>query len=593
MIHQATTLPELLIVRAREQPNDIAQWYLDENDQWSSVSVKEFYHKVVDLAWTLKSFGIDKGHAVAIMVATGLEWELIHHAILALGGIVVGIDPDEATEQLELIVKIASIKTLIIDRIERLDKFTVKAMEPLQSIIHLDAPLAVECTEKLSFLAIPKPRSNRQEPKPLPNIISPDDIATIIFTSGTTGTPKGIAYRHEQIVAAIAAILNAYPELSQLPCHLVCWLPLSNLFQRIINLCAVASGAEVYFVNNPQQIVHYLPQINPHIFIAIPRFYEKLYQGLEAKLDKQPKLVTSLLRLCLDLGETDSKLGKWLRATNRRLFRSFTGHFGRNIRFVVSGSAPMPLSLLKRFYSMGIIILEAYGLSENVIPITANRLSDFRFGSVGKPLKGNTVALANDGELLVKGKGVFQGYLANQESARHLNIDGYLASGDYAEIDAQGFIRLRGRKSELFKTSTGRKIAPIAIEALLQQSPAVEHAVIFGESRKFLVSLITTAMPSLFDDATRLIEAQELAVNLAEHISALPSYKRPAGIVLSLTGLSIERQELTGTLKVRRQNVYQHYRNWIDKLYQALDDPHSTIHKQPIVIEQKIVLLKL
>jgi long-chain acyl-CoA synthetase len=593
MTRQATTLPELLIIRANERPNDTTQWYLDDNGQWSPASFQDFYHQVVNLAWTLKSFGIDKGNVVAIMAATGLEWELLHHAVLALGGIVVGIDPDEATEQLELIVNIAGIKVLIIDHAEHLNRFKTETTERLQSVIHFGDRSTAKPIENLTFLAVPGMPPNGPEPMPLPNVISPHDIATIVFTSGTTGTPKGIAYRHEQINAAITAILDTYPELSQLPCHLVCWLPLSNLFQRIINLCAIASGAEVYFVNKPQRVVDYLPQINPHIFIAVPRFYEKLYQGLEAKLDKQPRLVAKLLRLCLNAGETDSKPGRLFRAINRRLFRAFIGLFGNNLRFVVSGSAPMPIRLLRRFYSMGIIALEAYGLSENVVPIAANRFTDFRFGSVGKPLKGNTVALGNDGELLVKGQGVFTGYLANQEPDRHLTADGYLASGDYAQIDSLGYIRLLGRKSELFKTSTGRKIAPVAIETLLKHTPSVEHAVVFGESRKFLVSLITTAMPSPLDDTSAIVKAQELAMNLAECIAELPNYKRPAGIVLSFTRLSFERQELTGTLKVRRKNVYREYSAWIDTLYQALDDPRSAIHKHPIVVKREIVLLKL
>ncbi|WP_446810229.1 AMP-dependent synthetase/ligase [Methylomonas sp. 2BW1-5-20] len=593
MNRQATTLPALLEVSAREKPNEIAAWYLDKNEQWSPVSFQEFYRRIIGLTWKFKSLGIDKGHVVAIMATTGLEWELLHHAVLAIGGIVVGIDPDEATEQLALIVKTAGIKTLIIDKSERLDKFGAAETAQLQSIIRFGSPTTDKNIEKLTSLDILGILPDGPEPRPLGSTIHPEDIATIIFTSGTTGTPKGVAYRHEQIIAAIKSILDTYPELSELPCHLVCWLPLSNLFQRIINLCAIASGAQVYFVNRPQLLLDYLPGINPHIFIAVPRFYEKLYQGLEAKLNQHPKPVARLLRLCLSVGETDSNPGKIFRTINRRLFHSFIAIFGENIRFAVSGSAPMPLSLLRRFYSLGLVVLEAYGLSENVIPIAANRFSEFRFGSVGKPMKGNTVLQAEDHELLVKGQGVFNGYLASQDPVRHLNADGYLATGDYAEIDAQGFIHLRGRKSELFKTSTGRKIAPVAIETLLQHTPEVEHAIVFGESRQFLISLITTAEHRPLDNITAIAQAQKLAMNLKERIAELPNYKRPVGVILRYASLSIERQELTGTLKVRRQNIYRQYHALIDALYQALDDPSSAIHKQPIVIEQGIVLLKL
>lgn len=590
---QKQTLPGLLKTRARETPQEVAHWTLDNEGRWVSISFYRFYQEVVDLAWTLKAQGVSKGHVVAIMAATGREWELIHHAVLSLGGIVVGIDPGEIPEQLDGLVKISGIQTLVIDRLDRLDKFCVDLKAQFKSIITFDErALESEIAEPV-FINIPPSQTKELNNTLLPDVVGPEDIATIIFTSGTTGTPKGIAYRHDQIIAAIDAILHNYPQLAQLPCHLACWLPLSNLFQRIVNLCALASGAEVYFVVQPQKIIEYLPQINPHIFIAVPRFYEKLYQGFEVKLGQQPKIVVQCLRYCLTAGESNSLSGKLFRKINSRLFKSFTALFGNNIRYMVSGSAPMPAWLLKRFNAMGLLILEAYGLSENVLPIAANRLTDYRFGTVGKALKNNSIMLAEDGELLVKGVGVFNGYLTDQQHGHNLNEDGYLASGDYAEIDSQGFIRLTGRKSEVFKTSTGRKIAPVSIEAMLQNYPAVENAVIFGESRKFLVALIVVGVSPCINEVEIIAYAQELAAGFAKCVTDLPEYKRPVGVVLSFTSLSVKQQELTGNLKLRRKNILQRYGLWIDELYNALDEPQSVIHRQPLLINPKIVLLKL
>jgi long-chain acyl-CoA synthetase len=592
MIEQHT-LPELLKTRAREKPQEVAQWVLDNEGRWLPISFHCFYQEVVDLAWKLKAQGINKGHLVAIMAVTGREWELIHHAVLSLGGIVVGIDPGEVSEQLEGIVKIAGIQTLVIDRMERLEKFHEGIKARFDLIITFDERAVESESTKSIFINIPKKQAGELKNAPLPEVVSSEDIATIIFTSGTTGTPKGIAYRHGQIIAAVDAILQTYPELTQLPCHLACWLPLSNLFQRIVNLCALASGAEVYFVEQPQKIIEYLPQINPHIFIAVPRFYEKLYQGFEVKLGQQPKIVVQCLRYCLTAGESNSLIGKLFRKINYRLFKPFTALFGSNIRYMVSGSAPISLWLLKRFDAMGLLILEAYGLSENVVPIAANRRTDYLFGSVGKALKGNIIMLAEDGELLVKGIGVFNGYLADQQHDSSLNADGYFASGDYAEIDSQGFIRLTGRKSEVFKTSTGRKIAPVAIEELLQHDPRVEHAVVFGESRKFLVALISVGTSRPIDEASTFAYAQKLSVGLARCVLDLPEYKRPGGVILSFKSLSIEQQDLTGSLKLRRKNIQQRYGVWIDELYNALDEPESIIHRQPLLIDPEIVLLKL
>ncbi|MFA5921088.1 MAG: AMP-binding protein [Methylococcaceae bacterium] len=588
MIEQ-NSLPALLKTKAREKPQEVAQWILDNEGRWLSINFHSFYQEVVDLAWKLIALGINKGDVIAIMAATGREWELIHQAVLALGGIVVGIDPGEKSEQAEGIVKVAGIQTLVIDRLERLDIFREGIKAQFKLIITFDERSVESETTKSIFINIPKRQTGGLKNAPLPDVVHSEDIATIIFTSGTTGTPKGIAYRHDQIIAAIDAILETYPELTRPPCHLVCWMPLSNLFQRMLNLWAIACGAEVYFVEQPQKIIEYLPQINPHIFFAVPRFYEKLYQDFEIKLGQQPKIVVQCLHYCLTAGESNSLIGKLFRKINYRLFKSFTALLGSNIRYMVSGSAPMQLRLLKRFDAMGLLILEAYGLSENIVPIAANRPTDYRFGSVGKALKGNTIMLAEDSELLVKGPGVFNGYLADRQHDRSLNADGYLASGDYAEIDSHGFIRLTGRKSEVFKTSTGRKIAPVEIESYLKHDTEVEHAVVFGESRKFLVALV-------YVGAMRLEyknETQKLLIRLSKSIEDLPEYKRPVGVILIFKSLSVEQQELTANQKLRRKNIQRNYGKLVDRLYSELDDHKSIIHHQPLAINSEIMLLKL
>ncbi|WP_427501286.1 AMP-dependent synthetase/ligase [Methylomonas sp. MED-D] len=589
---QRATLPELLATRARQTPNANAHWSLDIHGQWSPTNISQFYLQAVDLAWQLKTLGIEKGQTVIVLAASSSQWELAHHAILMLGGIIVGIDPEETSEHLETISTLVKIDAMIIDRVGRLEKFGDSVFNQISTVISLE-DASESGKSKLHSVTIHDHLDEKLDHTVLSTAIFPNDIATIIFTSGTTGTPKGIAYRHEQIVTAIQAILDTFPEIGQAPCHLVCWLPLSNLFQRIVNLCALAGGSEIFFVTQPQKIIEYLPQINPHVFIAVPRFYEKLYQEVENKLNRQPKPIYHLLCYCLSAGENDSPVGCLFRFINRHLFKSFTSLFGCNIRYLISGSAPIPIWLLKRFYATGLLILESYGLSENVVPIAANRGNDYRFGTVGKPLSPNRVILAEDGELLVKGSGVFGGYVAEQQEDRRLTTDGYLASGDYAEIDEHGYIRLTGRKSDVFKTSTGRKIAPVEIEDLLKSHSKIEHAVVFGANRKFLTTLVTVGAERPEDANEMLDFARKLAKTLAETAAELPNYKRPVGAVLSFSSLSVERNELTRNLKLLRRNIQRDYGTWINQLYDALDNGDSTIHQQPLLIEPNIVLLKL
>ena len=291
-------------------------------------------------------------------------------------------------------------------------------------------------------------------------------------------------------------------------------------------------------------------------------------------------------------GESDSPVGSLFKRLNLRLFKPFRAIFGNDIRYMVSGSAAMPLWLLKRFHSMGLLILEAYGMSENAVPVAANSVLDYRFGAVGRALPGNTVVLAEDGELLVKGMGVFSGYLGEGRNNRSLNDNGFLASGDFATMDEQGFIRLTGRKSEVFKTSTGRKIAPVEIEAPLLGLSMVEHAVVFGESRKFLVALLVLGRQAESSEEEMLSLARKIRQLLPGVLADLPAYKQPAGIVLLFDSLAVERQELTSNMKIRRKIIDQHYGKWINALYNALGESDSAIQDGPVWIEPCVVLFK-
>lgn len=587
------TITQLLVKSVITNPQATAHWVLCENGCWKPISFYDFYQQVLLVSSQLQSMGMSKNDVVAIMAATGRDWEVVHHAILMFGGVVVGIDPGEISEHIGEMVKVAKIKYLLIDQLEILNKFSEEIKRDFELIIGFGKQKIEYSVKNIAFLNFSEKCVVSVEPAYSDFVSGAEDVATIIFTSGTTGKPKGIAYRHQQVISAIGSIIESYPELNKKPCRLVCWLPLSNLFQRIVNLCAMASGAEVYFVEQPQRIVEYLPKINPHIFISVPRFYEKIYQGFESKLAQQSIPIVFFTKVCLSIGEGDGFWGDIFRRINARLFRKFTSLFGDDIRYMISGSAPMPLWLLRRFDAMGLLILEAYGMSENVIPISANTYIDYRFGTVGKAMKGNSLCLSEDNELLVKGSGVFSGYLDDDLIDVRLNAEGYLATGDYAVIDQEGFIRLTGRKSEVFKTSTGRKIAPLSIEVLLQNHAQIEHVVIFGESRKFLVALVMLGVKRFDNEDNVMSFGSGLAKELGQAVSGLPDYKRPAGLVLSFRSLTIENQELTANLKLRRKAIWQRYAPIIEELYAALENLDSQIHKDVIIKNSEILLCKL
>ncbi len=535
------------------------------------------------MADRLKMLGIGPGHAVGIAGATGIEWELVHHAVLALGGVAVGIDPAETESGFRAIARTATLRALFADGNNRLAQFNVPANSGMIVALwpHIGATPDFDAARAAS--------QTRPLP-PLPARVRPSDRATIVFTSGSTGVPKGIAYRHDQMLAAVRALARAYvPRVPLFGLRFVCWLPLSNLFQRMVNLVAMERGGQIFCLSEPKAILDRLPVMAPHLFVAVPRFFEKLHHGLQVRIRQQPRPVARLLEGCLAGGEEAGARGVLCRAANRLLFRSFRRLFGRRLRFLVSGSAPLAPWLLARYESLGLPVLEAYGLSENAALIAANLPGARRRGTVGKPLPCNHVEVAEDGELLVKGPCVFDGYLGQTVGP---DADGFWRSGDYATIDADGYIRLTGRKSEVFKTSTGRKIAPAEIESVLQRLPEADHAVVFGAGRKFPVALLT--MPNakrLFERGETVGAARDLAAVLARLLESLSACRRPAGFVFRCDGLSVQQGELTGNLKLRRATLLEKNAAVLDRLYAELESARSPIHRQPIRLDAGTLLV--
>ena len=251
------------------------------------------------------------------------------------------------------------------------------------------------------------------------------------------------------------------------------------------------------------------------------------------------------------------------------MLKKLRAALGGEVRFMVSGSAAFPRWLLERFHAMGLLVLEAYGLSENVVPIAINRTSAYCFGSVGQVLDANEVQIAEDGEVLVRSRGVFGSYL--NDTAPSLSADGFLATGDLGRVDAAGFLHLVGRKSEIFKTSTGRKIAPTGIEAKLKRIEGVDHAVIFGAGRKAIIALITLT-PDFVTRSDGLNEmAREIAAQVAGVVNDEADYLRPAGLVVSRRAFSIESGELTSNLKLRRKIIEENYTTALDHLFSKLE----------------------
>ncbi|MBL8358932.1 MAG: AMP-binding protein [Rubrivivax sp.] len=577
--HSDATLGDVLRDRASRSGDLPGHWTLSSDGRWQSHSWSELHARVEALARGCTRLGLRPGDRVAFIATGTSDWDIAHWAVLAARGVVVGIDAHAPAEMLSALLELATPSALVVDRTSRLDGVRPELAASFRFVVTLgeDDPSQPALGPRVvSVRALAAEAESEAAPRAADSRPVPEDPAWIVFTSGTTGRPKGVLFRHRQIRAAMEAILDAFNDISTGD-RLASWLPLSNPFQRIVNLCAAALGAQTYYVEDPRTIMEHLPAIRPHVFIGVPRFYEKFHAVVTGRMAARGGLAAGMAHWALTTGERASTLRRQglpvppmtqaaLAVADGLVLRRIREAFGGRLRYLVSGSAPMPTWLLERLDAMGLRVLEAYGLSECIVPVATNRANALRFGTVGRAMKGVETRLGPDGELLIRSIGTFDGYVGALDEGGAVDQDGWLATGDLAQIDSDGFVRLVGRKSEVFKTSTGRRVAPQAVEAALRSVAGVEHAAVFGAGRATLLALVAVA-PDADTTATSLRHAVRAASR------ALPDYQRPAGLVVTRQPLTIETGELTGNLKLRRQVVGERYADALAQLARVVDDP--------------------
>jgi long-chain acyl-CoA synthetase len=524
------TIPALLAARVRATPGAPAFLTHAEPDAWAPVTWAAFAAEVERLAGALHGAGVGRGTRVAILGRTSVEWERAQAAALRLGAVVIGIDPNYPDDTLAHVLDTTAPEVLFVD-----DEATrVRVPAATVSRLRLTRPLRDGGEPTGSALAAESP--------------APEDDAIVTLSSGTTGAPKPIVYTHAQVCLAVDAILAAFPGI-EAGSRLACWLPLANLFQRVINFCATARGASSYVVADPREIVRHLPAINPHVFIGVPRFFEKVQAGVDERLR------SAVARWAIECGRRRTAgagpPGRLRFAIADRLVLSRVRRvFGTDIQCLISGSAPMPEWLLEWYDAVGLPVYEAYGVSENIVPVAMNRPGARRLGTVGGPMPQNELRLAADGEVRVRGAGVFRGYLGQADGPRP-DAEGFWATGDLGELSADGYLRLTGRKADAFKTAAGRWIVPAAIEARLSRATYVEYAVIVRASTGVPVAILNVD-PSKLGGA---MPADRIVGDAAAALADLPAHSRPAGFVIVTTPFSIAAGDLTTNLKLRRAAI--------------------------------------
>lgn len=541
-----STIPELLQWRARQSPTWECYMGRDNEGGWTPTTWEGLWRKTRRVAAWLRQAGLAPGERLAIQAPPCASWELFHFASLFAGASVVGIDPQAPVEHAALHLRESGARALVVARDSDLVKIPDVIRNALKFIIVLQSAGSALGGKVLAW-------DEGQVDSDTPelndcNFPAPSDPAALIFTSGSTGSSKLIEYTHQQILVACQAIAGAFPELEPGE-RTIGWLPMSHLFQRMMNLVAVARGVATYFVEDPREMMDRVREIQPSYLIGVPRFFEKLQNELER---------------------------------NAELYAPWK----RCLKFMITGSAPIAPSLLEYFYRQDLLVLEAYGLTENTVPMAANRVSDFRFGSVGKLFPQNEYRFAEDGEILVRGPGLFQGYYGQERPADRFTSDGFYRTGDCGRLDQDGFLFLTGRISDMMKTSTGRKISPAHVEAVYSRCRYLDQVVVVGHGRKYLTALVTLNTTALEMDmrkagytppnAEEMVRSTWVRRTLQQAIRELDPllapYEQVRKFAVLPEPLTVAGGELTATLKPRREQIETRYCDLIEHLYHT-DEP--------------------
>ena len=592
------TLPGFCLeaIARHNKPDTVSE---KRGGQWVQISADEFMRRVRHIALGLADLGIKPGDRVALISENRPEWSIADLAILSGGAITVPLYTTQSIDQIEYIVRDSGACAILVSG-GRILKHARKGFEAVgEQLRHVIVFEPKDATEsRATTLASVEARGGeleKENPGAFDQLLAQcraDDLATIIYTSGTTGEPKGVMLTHDNFISDVQSITLGLP-ISPNDVSLSV-LPLSHIFERTVFYVFCYVGVSVHYAASFDQVGEFLKEVRPTIMTAVPRLFEKVYHRIVKKGMSVGGLKTKIFERSLAVGQRYAELkynGKPIplalkarqAVADRLVFSKWREGIGGRLRYFVSGGAPLSPTLSYSFLGAGINILQGYGMTETCI-VCANRPGDNCVGSIGKPFGEIEVKIADDGEMLVRGRNVMRGYYEHPEATAAVMRDGWFATGDVGHIDEHGHLWITDRKKDLFKLSNGKYIAPQQIESLLKQSEFVSQVVVVGSSRKYPVALIVpewealkSALRAAGEDTKRSHE--ELAKSPAavkivqKDITAitahLTDYERVRRVALLPEEFSIDKGEMTPTLKVKRPVIDQKYGQLIDDLYRS------------------------
>jgi len=569
-----------------------------EGGVWRTRTWRQVGEAVRELATGLLALGRRREDAVAILSASRAEWVQADFAVFSVGCRTIPIYPTYPPDLIQYIVNDAGVKTLFVEDPAQLAKVleVQGKMDGLEQIVVMQGYQGEPSSQIMTWDGLRRlGRDNLERLKSdlagRVAEVKPEDIATIVYTSGTTGPPKGVVQTHGNHLGTLESAAKM-AGIEDGDTHLL-FLPLAHSFARLESFIGVHRGLTTAFAENIDKLRDNLPEVKPHFICSVPRVFEKVYAGVIAKAEAGSPLKKKIFHWAVSVGREVSKLQQARkpvpaglafkhRIAHKLVFSKLHEALGGRLRFAVSGGAPLSKEIAEFFHAAGILILEGYGLTETCPSLTFNRLDNFRFGSVGQAQPGIEIKIAADGEILGRGPNIAKGYFKKPEATAEVFLpDGWFATGDIGRLDGDGFLYITDRKKDLIVTAGGMNIAPQNIENLLKGDPFISQAMVHGDKRPYPVALLTLNPEELakFAKAQGILDTDPASLakhpKVVERVSRiveerngeLQSYAKVKKFTILPADFTVENGLLTPTLKVKRKIITEKHRELLDSLY--------------------------
>jgi long-chain acyl-CoA synthetase len=568
---------------------------------WSPITWAQARARVDHLAAGLVKLGVRAGDRVSLLSENRPEWVLADLATLSVGAADAPIYPTNTAKESAYVVQDSGSAVCFVSTQVQLDKLASvsAAMPGCTHVVCFDDELVAppgttfQCLSLSQLEALGSDTEAKAEVDRRVAALGRDDLLTLIYTSGTTGEPKGVMLTHGNMLANCEACVRALPMTSD---EVMCsFLPLSHSFERMAGyyLALLFAGATIYYAESVQKLVDNLGEVRPTVLCSVPRIYEKVYANFMAQRAAASPLKRRLIDYALEVGgavsaerqkgrEPSGLLALKYKVAFDLVFSKLHARLGGRLRFGVSGGAALSRDIALFFHAANILVLEGYGLSETAPVLTCNRPDAYRFGTVGRAIDNVELKIAADGEILARGPNVMRGYFDKPEATREVLLDdGWFATGDIGELDAQGFLKITDRKKDLFKTAGGKYIAPQMLENHLKVQRFIEQACVVGDQRPYCIAVLAPAFEALeawahaegiaFTDRAALCAHPRVLAQLQAGVDAVNAhvarYEQVKYFVVAPTPFTQENGLLTPSIKVKRKAVIQAYASEIDAIY--------------------------